>query len=154
MTEAFGEMRAFVLQNAWIGFESGGQVRGQRARWTVAPISTWTWTCMYVNTPAMPTFNASVMPDLYHRNLYAPSLETVRRPLLDSDIYNFDLTPSNRNLTSLSALVDGFHSSNCLINSVISPYSSVRTKSSSNTPRIANGKMYGFCDVVAPSRWN
>ena len=63
---------------------------------------------MYVNASAIPALNASIIPDSYNKNLHAPSLENERPPVWIL-IYNFDLTPSNRNLTSLSALVDGFH---------------------------------------------
>lgn len=62
-------------------------------------------------------------------------------------IYSFDLTPSNRNFTSFKTLLIGFQASNCFKSSFISSYNSARTIFSSNTPRIANGRMYGFCEI-------
>lgn len=74
---------------------------------------------------AQPTLRTSIVA-IHATEFVSPCLG-IDAVFLAFTIYNLDLTPSNRNLTSLSALVDGLHSSNRLINSVISPYSSVRT---------------------------
>lgn len=58
--------------------------------------------------------------------------------------HSFDRIPSNRNFTSLRTLVDGFQSSNCFNSSAVSSDNSLRTNSSSSTPRIAKGSIYGF----------
>ena len=63
---------------------------------------------------------------------------------------SFDLTASNRYLTSFNALVAGFQSSNCFSNSSTSLDSSDLTKSSSNRPRMIQGRWYGFGLERAP----
>lgn len=63
--------------------------------------------------------------------------------LMRSD-QSLDRIPSSRNLTSFKTLLEGFQSSNCRSNSVVSSWSSRRTYSSSKRPRIAKGRMYGF----------
>ena len=64
-----------------------------------------------------------------------------KKASLMQEYQSLDRTPSKRNLTSFNTLVEGFQSSNCLISSVISPHNSVRTKSSSKSPRMANGSI-------------